>query len=75
MLKTKERTGNGKGDNAMTVKVTCYRETETYPSAKAAIEHFTEGMWSCDPRSSEYRRYELIVERLQEGQTEVDDEE
>lgn len=59
----------------MEVKVTCYRQTETYPSARAAIEHFMEGMWSCDPRSSEYRRYELIVERLQEGQTEVDDQE
>lgn len=75
MLKTKGSAGNGKGDNKMEVKVTCYGEQRVYPSAKEAIEYFKEGMLNCDPCSSEHGRYKLIVERLQEGQTEVDDQE
>lgn len=56
------------------VKVTCYGQTETYASAKEAIAHFTEGMLYCDPRSNEFSRYAIIVEKLQAGETEVDDQ-
>jgi hypothetical protein len=58
----------------MKVKVTCYGETKIYPSAKKAIAHFREGMLCCDPYSSEYERYEMIVARLMNGEKEVDDQ-
>lgn len=58
----------------MKVKVTFYGETTVFSSAKKAIAYFREGMLSCDPYSSEYERYEMIVDRLQNGETTVNDE-
>lgn len=58
----------------MKVTVTCYGETTVFPSAKKAIAHFKEGMMYCDPYSSEHERYEMIVARLQSGETEVNDD-
>ena len=58
----------------MKVKVTCYGKTTVFDSAKKAIKHFKDGMRCCDPYSSEYERYEMIVDRLQSGETTVNDE-
>lgn len=58
----------------MKVKVTCYGETTVFPSAKKAIAHFKKGMLWCDAYSSEYERYEMIVAKLMNGETEVDDQ-
>lgn len=51
----------------MKVKTKCYKEVREWPSRQAAIDFFTEGMWSCDPGSSEYERYETIVSKLESG--------
>lgn len=58
----------------MKVKVTCYGQTKTYTTAKKAIKEFMEGMLWCDPNSSEYARYAIIVHRLMCGETEVNDQ-
>lgn len=58
----------------MKIKVTCYGKTTVFPSAKKAIEHFKMGMLCCDIYSSEYERYEMIVAKLMNGETEVDDQ-
>lgn len=55
------------------VKVTCYNTTKTFPSAQAAIDHFEEGLSYCDPNSSEADRYYTIIDKLQHGLSEVDD--
>jgi hypothetical protein len=55
------------------VKVTCYDKTEEYPCALDAIEYFEEGLSYCDPQSSEAERYETVIDRLLDGQTEVTD--
>ena len=50
------------------VTVTCYGDTKEY-TREEAIEFFKEGMWSCDPGSSEYSRYATIVDQLESGST------
>ena len=55
------------------VTVTCYDKTEQYPSAKAAIDYFNEGLLYCDPESSEADRYQTIIDKLSMGETIVDD--
>ena len=56
------------------IKVTCYGEVSEYKTRKEAINHFKEGMCYCDPYSSEYERYAMIVAQLEAGKTEVSDE-
>ena len=51
------------------VSVKCYDEIKTFTSKKAALAYFKEGMYSCDPGSSEYERYDLIVAQLKAGET------
>lgn len=55
------------------VTVTCYGEVEVFPSMSAAINFFAEGMESCDPNSSECKRYKYIIDQLLEGSTKVSD--
>ena len=55
------------------VKVTCYDKVREFKSVKAAIAFYEEGMCSCDPNSSEFDRYAIIVDQLYEGKTEVTD--
>jgi hypothetical protein len=55
------------------VTVTCYDKTKQYSSAKAAIEHFSEGLLYCDPESSEAERYQTIIDKLSMGETIVND--
>jgi ATP-dependent Lon protease len=50
------------------VTVTCYGQTKEY-NRKEAIDFFTEGMLWCDPGSSEYSRYAMIVSQLESGST------
>lgn len=61
-----------KKPKAVPVKVTCYNETETYPSAKAAIDFYQECANCSD--GCERERYLTIVSKLLDGQTEVDDQ-
>lgn len=56
------------------IKVTCYGRVMTFATHKRAIVYFTEGMASCDPNSSEYKRYDAIVTKLMMGNTKVDDQ-
>lgn len=56
------------------VNVTCYGKTTTYQSAEEAIKHFEEGISYCDPDSSEAQRYYTIIDKLQHGLSDVDDE-
>ena len=55
------------------VTVTCYGEVEVFPSMSAAISFFAEGAESCDPNSSECKRYKYIIDQLLEGGTKVSD--
>lgn len=55
------------------IKVTCYDKVYEFKSATAAIKHFKKGMCSCDPNSSEFDRYAVIVDQLYEGKNEVTD--
>ena len=55
------------------VKTVCYKQEREWPSRRAAIAYFTEGMMSCDPGSSEYDRYATIVEKLKMGATTATD--
>lgn len=55
------------------VTVTCYGEVEVFPSMSAAINFFAEGAESCDPNSSECKRYKYIIDQLLEGSTKVSD--
>lgn len=55
------------------VVVTCYGDTKEY-NREEAIDFFKEGMWSCDPGSSEYSRYAMIVDQLESGSTYACDE-
>jgi hypothetical protein len=57
----------------MKVTVTCYGKTKIYKSRKEAIKYFKEGMKWCDPFSSEFERYAIIVMKLESGMTVVDD--
>lgn len=61
-----------KKPKAVPVKVTCYNQTETYPSAKAAIDFYQECANCSD--GCERERYLTIVSKLLDGQTEVDDQ-
>lgn len=56
------------------IKVTCYGRVMTFTTRKKAIAYFTEGMAGCDPNSSEYERYDIIVTKLMMGNTKVDDQ-
>lgn len=57
----------------MKVTVTCYGKTKTYKSKREAISIFKEGMKWCDPGSSEFERYAIIVMKLESGMKIVDD--
>ena len=50
------------------VLVTCYGDTKEY-NREEAIDFFKEGMLWCDPGSSEYSRYAMIVDQLESGST------
>lgn len=54
------------------IKVTCYGKVYEYKTARQAINHFLEGMACSD--GSEYERYAYIVEQLEAGLTDVNDE-
>lgn len=54
------------------VRVTCYNDTETYPSAEAAIKFYQEAANCSD--GCERDRYLTIVSKLLDGQTDVDDQ-
>lgn len=56
------------------VTVICYDKEYQYPSAKAAIEHFEEGLNYCDENSSEAQRYMTIIDKLYAGKTKVSDD-
>lgn len=60
------------GDEDM-IKVTCYGKTDTFKSKKQAIAYFMEGVYSCDPNSSECGRYMYIISELMAGAKEVSD--
>jgi hypothetical protein len=55
------------------VKVTCYSKTKTFKTKKQAIAYFMEGVYSCDPNSSECGRYIYIISKLRAGEKEVSD--
>ena len=57
----------------MKVKVTCCGKTKIYESKKQALAYFKYTMQFCDTNSNEFEIYERIVEKLQSGNTEVDD--
>lgn len=57
-----------------TVKTKCYNTVREWPSREAAIEFFTEAMFSCDNGSSEQGRYASIVAQLSEGADYATDE-
>ena len=44
-----------------------------YPNAEAAIKEYEEAVRGCDPRSSEYGRYNYILMKLREGAKIIDD--
>jgi hypothetical protein len=56
------------------VKVICYNEEMFFDTRKKAIAYFKEGMSYCDPYSSEYDRYAMIVQQLESGAMEATDE-
>lgn len=57
---------------AVPVRVTCYNDMETYPSAEAAIKFYQEAANCSD--GCERDRYLTIVSKLLDGQTDVDDQ-
>lgn len=57
-----------------TIKVVCYGQDFSFASRDKALAFFLGGMAGCDPRSSEYERYALVVSRLLEGETSVNDD-
>ena len=54
------------------IKVTCYGNVYAYETAEQAINHFHEGMAYSE--GSEHERYAYIVEQLEAGLTDVNDE-
>lgn len=56
-----------------TIKVVCYGQDFSFASRDKALAFFLGGMAGCDPNSSEYQRYALVVSRLLEGETSVND--
>ena len=56
------------------VTVICYGKSNHFDTKEEAIRKYTEYMNGCDEDSSERHRYELIVNRLQCGFTQVTDE-
>ena len=63
-----------KSSKAAKVCTKCYDNEREWPSRQAAIDFFTEGMWSCDPNSSEHERYATIVAKLESGADYATDE-
>ena len=55
------------------VTIVCYG-VENKMTRKEAIDFYTEGLYSCDPNSSEHDRYEYILEQLYSGYTFATDE-
>lgn len=54
------------------VLVSCYGEVQEM-TREDALNFYKEAMYSCDPQSSEFERYENIVDGLKEGLDRVDD--
>ncbi len=46
------------------ITVVCYNHKETWESRENAIKFYKTGMYCCDPKSSECRRYATIVNQL-----------
>ena len=55
------------------IKVTCYGDQKLFKSKRQAINYFMQGVYSCDPNSSECGRYMYIISELLAGAKEVSD--
>ena len=72
-ISNKEKLAKAMGIKQEIVKVTCYDKEDTFKSREEAIKHFKTGMLYCSPGSSEFARYATIVQKLECGETVVDD--
>lgn len=56
------------------ITITCYGQTTVYKTKREALDFFMDCACGCDPASSEAGRYLYIIQLIQDGQTEITDD-